>query len=274
MVDEARLVEREYAVDGIGVRCLAPAPGSKTKAHPLLFVHGAMHGSWAWESWMSWFADEGWECHALSFRQHPGSYAVPDDRYFSLKAMDYVEDVTTVVRSLGVSPVLIGHSMGSLIVQKVAESGLASGMILVCGLGPGQLGRLREPLPLSEGVMRSKEEVGQFFFNEIDAEALSAYYEKLVPESPGVVNDCNGGGLHVDRSRVEIPALVIGGERDKVKLHAPEEIAQFYGADLMMVLEGSHNFFMESPSLPTASRVKQWLLETVEQSNGLRRDGS
>jgi len=260
------VVQDQHLVDGIFVKEFRPARGSGT-ATPLLFVHGAMHGWWAWEPGLPLFAAAGWRSYALSLRNHTGSHSVPDNDYLSLDALAYVDDVNAVMRWLGRRPVLIGHSMGSLIAQKAAERQASAAMILICGLGPGQLGRLRDPLPLDKPVMRPKEDIGRAFFNQISPTELSRYYDRLTPESPGVINRCNDGTLSVDRSRIEGPTLVVSGGSDKIPLHAGAEIARFYDAQLLTVPDGSHNFFMEAPALPVANRVIQWLFRHVEAPN-------
>lgn len=40
---------------------------------PLLFIHGAWHGAWCWEKFLSYFAEHGYESHALSLRGHGNS---------------------------------------------------------------------------------------------------------------------------------------------------------------------------------------------------------
>jgi pimeloyl-ACP methyl ester carboxylesterase len=45
---------------------------------PILFLHGAAHGAWCWaEHYLTWFADRGCECHAVSFRGHVRSIHMP-----------------------------------------------------------------------------------------------------------------------------------------------------------------------------------------------------
>ena len=36
----------------------------------LLLVHGALTGSWLWSSFGAFFAERGWEAHAMNFRGH------------------------------------------------------------------------------------------------------------------------------------------------------------------------------------------------------------
>src|SRR5437762_4644186 len=61
-------------------------------ATPLLFVHGAWHGAWCWdEHFLPYFAEQGFDAHALSFRIHGKSESVGQLRW--KRAADYVADV-------------------------------------------------------------------------------------------------------------------------------------------------------------------------------------
>src|SRR4029079_18139067 len=45
-------------------------PEARSRGKPLLFVHGQLAGSWAWERYLGYFAGRGWEGHALNLRNH------------------------------------------------------------------------------------------------------------------------------------------------------------------------------------------------------------
>ncbi len=257
------LVERDHVVDGLFVKEVSPAlPGGP--ATPLLLVHGGLHGWWAWEPWMGLLASAGWRCFAMSLRNHTGSRSVPDADYFALTVADYVADVAVVLRWLGKRPVLVGHSMGGIVVQKAAESGCAAAMVLVCSVGPGQLGGIRPPLPTDRGFMLEPEAARALWFSEIDEGSFAAFHRRLVPESPGVLNDYSGGNVGVERARVACPVLAIGAEFDRTPVHRAPAIASFYGCDCMVVAGAAHNLMMESPSLPVAIRINEWLLRNID----------
>lgn len=104
-------------------------PQTGARRHPLLFVHGAWHGAWCWESFLGWFADRGWESHALDLRGHGDS---PNDRPLrSTRIKHYVEDVATVVDTFEAPPIIIAHSMGGLVVQRFLEDHTLPGAVLL-----------------------------------------------------------------------------------------------------------------------------------------------
>lgn len=52
------------------------------------------------------------------------------------KGMDYVQQAKAEIEKLSDKPVIIGHSMGALIAQKLAELGLASKLVLIAPSAP------------------------------------------------------------------------------------------------------------------------------------------
>ena len=107
--------------------------GSATESHPvpLLFVHGAWHAAWCWEEhFLEFFADKGFRAVAVSLRGHGASPLSKPLNSCSLP--DYVDDVRTTVDMLGSEePVLIGHSLGCLVVHKYLETYPAPAAVLM-----------------------------------------------------------------------------------------------------------------------------------------------
>lgn len=99
---------------------------------PLLFVHGAYTGSWMWSKHIPHFISEGWTCYVMNLRSHYRS-RVLDMTQITFE--DYLEDIHEVVQVIqaecGVTPVLIGFSMGGILSQKVAETAGLPGLVLI-----------------------------------------------------------------------------------------------------------------------------------------------
>ncbi|MCK7510983.1 MAG: lysophospholipase [Desulfobacterales bacterium] len=91
------------------------------KSTPILFIHGAWHGAWCWEEYfLPYFASKGYDAYALSLRGHGNSEGREGLRWWSIS--DYVDDVSQIVGQIHKIPILVGHSMGGLIVQKYLQS--------------------------------------------------------------------------------------------------------------------------------------------------------
>ena len=112
--------------------------------------------------------------------------------------------------------------------------------------------------------MLDPETARALWFSEIEDGAFTAFYRRLVPESPGVLNDYSGGNVGVTRARITCPILVIGAEFDRTPVHHAPAIAAFYGCDCIVVAGAAHNLMMESASLPVAIRINEWLLRHID----------
>ncbi len=75
-------------------------------------------GAWCWEEhFLDWFAARGYPgARSPSLRGHGESEGRDSLDGYSLD--DYAEDVAQAAADLPRPPVLIGHSMGALVVQK------------------------------------------------------------------------------------------------------------------------------------------------------------
>jgi pimeloyl-ACP methyl ester carboxylesterase len=103
------------------------SPASGTGKAPLLFVHGLGHGAWCWEHWLDAAADAGHPVAAVSLRGHGGSQG----RLRTALLRQYVDDVVEAATALPRPPVLVGHSMGGLVVQRVLARYAAPAAVLV-----------------------------------------------------------------------------------------------------------------------------------------------
>jgi pimeloyl-ACP methyl ester carboxylesterase len=130
--DEIELAER-----GLYVESWLPERRSRRK--PLLFVHGALGGSWVWERYLHHFAARGWEGHALNLRNHYWSQTADPA---TLTIETYTEDVIAALERLGPTTVAIGHGLGGLLVLKALERVPVSAYVLVAPEAPREI---REP---------------------------------------------------------------------------------------------------------------------------------
>jgi len=102
-------------------------PASDDGRPPLLFVHGLGHGAWCWEKWMDAAADAGWPAYTVSLRGHGES----SGRLKTALLRHYAEDVVATASALPRPAVLVGHSMGGLVVQRALARYAARAAVLV-----------------------------------------------------------------------------------------------------------------------------------------------
>jgi pimeloyl-ACP methyl ester carboxylesterase len=102
-------------------------PAEDTGRPPLLFVHGLGHGAWCWEHWLEAAAAAGYPAYAVSLRGHGRS----PGRLRTARLSEYVADVVATAESLPGPPVLVGHSMGGLVVLQALTRYAARAGVLV-----------------------------------------------------------------------------------------------------------------------------------------------
>ena len=112
---------------GPELEVLSPPEPAASDRTPLLFVHGLGHGARCWENWRQAAADAGRPAYAVSLRGHGGS----GGRLKIARMSQYVADVVATARSLPRPPVLVGHSMGGLVVQQALARFAAPAGVLV-----------------------------------------------------------------------------------------------------------------------------------------------
>lgn len=232
---------------------------------PLLFVHGLGHGAWCFdEHWMPAAAAQGWGTYALSLRGHGQSGGEQLLRRATLR--DYAHDVLQVIAQLPAPPVLVGHSMGALIVQRVLERYTAApAAVLLCptghrhGLGvAGKLARHR-PAQLARGLIGRPVRLDgrALVSDEVSAEVAEAYAGRLGPESPLAQHQIV---LPRRRRMATSPVLVLGGGDDE--LVPPVDVvrvARHYGSRPLLFTGMGHDLMLEARWRQPLQSMLGWL---------------
>jgi pimeloyl-ACP methyl ester carboxylesterase len=248
--------------------------GCVSECHPvpLLFVHGAWHAAWCWDKYfLNFFADKGYRALAVSLRGH-GSSPTPKLRACSLA--DYVEDVGLVADSLPTRPVVIGHSLGGLIVQKYLESHDAPAGVLMASMPPrGNLGSglrwlKQHPWHFTKMVTTGKSLAyvntlqlarERFFSAQMPDSQVLQYAMRLQEESTRIGLDCLL--LNLPRpKRVTTTLLVLGADNDGA--HTRKEIratARAYRTEAEFFLNMGHDMMLEPGWAAVAERIHSWL---------------
>src|SRR6476619_3898364 len=113
-------------------------PANASRKPSLVFVHGGYCDAWFWEPYfLPWFANRGYAAYALSLRGHGASGG--GETLFIAGLADYESDVEHVAGTIESPPVLIGHSMGSAIVELIVAKRPVRGAALLAPLPPAGL---------------------------------------------------------------------------------------------------------------------------------------
>jgi pimeloyl-ACP methyl ester carboxylesterase len=248
--------------------------GCVSESHPvpLLFVHGAWHAAWCWdEHFLSFFADKGYRALAVSLRGHGGSPNPKRLRGGSFA--DYVEDVASVADSLPTRPVIIGHSMGGVIVQKYLESHDAPAGVLMASMPPqGYLGSglrwiKRHPLHFAKITFTGKslpyvstpQLARERFFSPHTLDSLVAEYATRLQEESA--RSGVEGLINLPRpKRVTTTMLVLGAVDDgAVTQKEVRATARAYRTEAEFFPGMGHNMMLEPGWAAVAERIHDWL---------------
>jgi pimeloyl-ACP methyl ester carboxylesterase len=229
------------------------------------------------EHFLPYFAEQGYEAHALSLRGHGESEL--RGYVHNVGLADYVQDLSEVVHRLGVTPVLIGHSLGGVIVQKWLKNHEAVGAVLMGsgpphGMLPSSVGMLlRDPAlvmqialaelfgPVAASVEATRKtlfsdslppEVVNRHFARSSAESLRVGFELAWPDFPGPTWNR------------DMPILVLGAEKDFfVSPTMVWATAQVYGTRAEIIPDLAHAMMLEPGWKLVADRILDWLQEKV-----------
>lgn len=243
---------------------------------PILFVHGAWHGAWCWEeNFMGYFAERGFDCYAMGMRGH-GRIAC--EGFFHLRGIDdYVADLAAAVGQIGTEPVLIGHSMGGLVVQRYLETHRAPAAVLLASVPPKGVLRFvlraarRHPKAFLKylatqnprAAVETPELVCDLFFSDdIPPERLQRYFSRIGNESARAALEMMV--LRFPRAgRVRgTPVLVLGAAEDRV--FSPGEVratARAFGVKAEIFDDMAHDMMLEAGWQAVADRIIGWLRE-------------
>jgi pimeloyl-ACP methyl ester carboxylesterase len=234
----------------------------------VLFLHGIMGHHGQFERYLRFFSARGFECFAVSRR---GRFGVPPEHARGVRFADYLEDTLRVLEVLGDGVVVVGHSLGGLIAQKVAEAGRCRAAVLVSSAPPRGVGvpPPRSALPFYASAMpaivtgRPKlipyDVVSRVAIGRVPEHERRRIYDAFVPES-GLVFRALALGVPVDASAVHCPVLCVGGDSDGAfpprVLHG---IARRYRAEAHEQPEAGHWLLEEPRWEAAAGKIADWL---------------
>jgi pimeloyl-ACP methyl ester carboxylesterase len=240
--------EIELPARGIYIESWLPERRSRRK--PLLFVHGELAGSWAWERFLGYFAARGWEGHALNLRNHYWSQtAEPEELSFE----SYVADVAAAMDRLGPGVVVVGHGLGALLALKAAERRTIAGLVLIAPEAPLDVRGRAEPHEIRDvpevygkaliGWATLPERLRRDHPDLTLADVLRIHH--LLGQKPresGRARRTMLRGVRVDPEAFRaVPRLVVAGGLDRVvPVDRAERLAEWLGADFQPFGAHSH----------------------------------
>ena len=250
------------------------APAGRARSRSVLFVHGMWGGSWYLRNYLHAAAQSGWDAWAVNLRGH-GESPAPDG-LGRASVLDYVADVRRCLDRLG-DVVLVGHSMGGLIAQKVAEGGGVAAAVFLTSAPPRGINALYWPV-LSRMAAYVPAMLGDRAFTVSRAHADSLFLNRLAPaqrdeafprfgaESGRAARELALGRVGVDPGTVRCPVLVVGAEHDRIT-PAPlqRRIAGRYRAEYQEAAGHAHMLMLEDGWEQPFKEMLSWIERTVHE---------
>lgn len=253
----------------------------------IVFIHGLFQNPKSWQQWVTFFESRGYICHAPAYPYHEGE---PSElrRHINpalgkLTLGQVVEHLSRFINTLPEKPILVGHSMGGLIVQKLI--GMNKGSAGVCidsapprGLVSFQWSFLRanlatvNPLKGNTPCLPSVEWFQYAFCNTMTlAETQKEYDAYVVPESRNIPRSSTGRDGTIDFRAPHVPLLFIAGEKDQIIPHSlnRKNFAAYTDAlsvkEFVVFSDRTHYICGQRNWEEVAQYIEQWAQLTLSQ---------
>lgn len=222
----------------------------------IILIHGAWHGSWCWDDVAEGVRASGFDVRAVDLPGHdqPGS----SSRLWN-RVSDYVDHVHGEIDQIDGDVVLVGHSMGGLVTQRVLETRSVMGAILLAssprrGVG-GVVARLAKHSPGQVVGM-----IGSLSLWSMVADDDQVRTHLFTPTTEDAVIRRTGAKLQNESflaflsmilrwprpSKVTTPIQVIAASQDAIFTMAEQrDLATEYGAPLE-VIDCGHDVMLEA----------------------------
>jgi pimeloyl-ACP methyl ester carboxylesterase len=198
----------------------------------IVFIHGMFQNPRSWEKWIGFFNEKGYNCIAPAWPMHEGIpadlRANPPAGLGDLELLTIVDEMERVVKALPDPPILIGHSVGGLVVQLLVQKSLADMGVAISSVAPNAMlafdwgfmknsALITNPLKGNEPFYTDLESFHESFCNTMTMEETQAAFEETAThDSRNVLRDCMGEAGQIDTEIPHVPLLFIGGEEDQI----------------------------------------------------------
>ena len=198
----------------------------------IIFIHGMFLTAKSWEKWVPYFEGLGYPCEAppwpLHDREPAAMRADPPAGLGTLGLAEVYRHYEEIIRREGGRVLAIGHSVGGLIVQKLAAAGLLRAGVCICPVAPNRMlsvdwdflknsAAITNPLAGDEPYEMTGETFRENFGNTMsEEESRRAWQEYAVPESRKVLRDILGEEGQIDTDKPHVPLLFLAAREDKI----------------------------------------------------------
>lgn len=255
------------------------------KSRTIIFIHGLFYNASYWDAWVNYFKSSGYRCYTPVYPFHEGNPAElrkkPDPKLAQVTLGDVVNTIALFIDALPEKPILVGHSMGGLVVQKLISmnkgvAGVCIGSAPPKGIFSFKWSFLKSNLPLInpfKGNSICLPDIEWFkyaVFNLLSSEQAVLEYEKyVVPESRNIPRGSTGKDGKINFNEAHAPLLFIVGEKDQIipsGLNDKNFRAYKDGAsrtDFKLFKDRTHHICGEKNWEEVANYISEWLKDST-----------
>jgi len=169
------------------------------KTHPVMFIHGLWLHTASWAAWEDLFGRAGYQTSAPGWPDEPDTVeaARADPEALANKGIDDIVDhYRGVIGRLGADPILVGHSFGGLLAEKLLGEGRGAAAVAIDaaqikGVLCTPLSALRATLPVFKNpankhraVSLTAEQFRYSFGNAVSPEESNQLHERWAVPGP------------------------------------------------------------------------------------------
>lgn len=247
----------------------------------IVLIHGLFVNNESWAEWKAYFEKLGYTVHTPANPGHAGNPAElranPPQGLGKVNFEDLIHYLSDLIDSLPEKPILIGHSLGGLSVQKLMELGKGVAGVTIDGAAPAGIITTRwsfwkSNLPVinflkgNSPFMASKEWFRYTFGNTLSAADSDKVYDKyVVPESRNIARGTLKAFGKINMHKPHAPLLFIAGEKDNI-IPASLNLKNYKAytdknsvTDFKLFEGKSHYIVAENGWQNVAAYVQQWL---------------
>ncbi len=246
----------------------------------VVFVHGAWHGPWCWRRWCEIAEDHGYDAVAVTLPGHdrPGHRGRIWDRM-----SEYLAEVERTVANEAGPAVLIGHSMGGYVVQRVLERSRPSniaGAALIASVPRRGVGATTARLIRRSPASTLAALLGADLYRAVGTPELcrQAFFSDSTPDD---VVDRTLGQIQnesylafptmllrwVRPDRIRTPVMVMAGELDGIfSIREQRSLATAHGVEPVVIPGAGHDLMLEPGADRAASLLFGWIRERFAEA--------
>jgi len=202
----------------------------KTKS--IVLIHGLFVNNTSWAAWKTYFEARGFNVYTPANPGHAGDPAAlrnnTHPQLIKTGFKDVVMNIVKLVDSLPEKPIVVGHSLAGLVVQKLIEMDKAIAGISIDGAPPknvlAPLATIKVVLPVvnffkgNSPFLGSRDWYHHAFFNNYSRQESDKLFDAIaVPESRKIARDTLLTSFaKIDFKKAHNPLLFIGGTKDNI----------------------------------------------------------